>query len=139
MSIKGIDGQIMVARTAEVSQNQNLANARRGEIHQDQVALQGQAEDLHETQTVSRSEEPEQVGIQQEDRRSDPGDRRRHRDRRKDGEKDDAAELSAGFGESHKIDIKIQRYESSASAGGPTGQAPAPTTMLQSLEQWSPS
>ena len=105
MSIKGIDNQIMVARTAEVSQNSNLQNARRGELNQAQVAVQGQLEEAQETHTVVRTESAEQTEIRDGGGgQNGPGGQ--PNPRRKQDAPDDG-DLPAGFGEARRIDIKI--------------------------------
>ena len=105
MSIKGIDNQIMVARTAEVSQNNNLQNARRGELNQAQVAVRGQLEDAQETRTVVRTDSAEQTEIR-DGGGGEPGAESQSQGRRKEKAPSDG-DLPAGFGEPRKIDIKI--------------------------------
>lgn len=110
MSIKGIDTQIMVARTAEMSRDSSVQN-RRGELSQNQLAVQNQAQDAQDTHRVGRTEEADQVEIRRDKEREESGERRRRRDRRRGDRREPAkgsdGQLSAGFGGEHKIDIKV--------------------------------
>lgn len=109
MSIKGVDAQIMVARTAEFSKD-NTAEARRGELFQNSMAAQGKELEAQGGRTVARTEDIEQVEIRNDERRRGGEDRRKN-DRRRQGGRRQAAvsdgELPAGVGQQHKIDIKI--------------------------------
>lgn len=113
MSIKGIDAQIMVTRTAEASKDIS-AELRKGELFQNQIAVQGRSQDEQETRMVVRTEQAEQAEIRQRENERVKNERRQQRDRRKGdrrGSRGERApsdgELPAGYAAEHKIDIKV--------------------------------
>lgn len=66
MSIKGIDAQIMITRTADIMR-ENTAVQKKPEVTQDYLAVQAKANDAHDQKRVSRKTEPELPKLRAED------------------------------------------------------------------------
>ena len=105
MSIKGIDAQMMVTRSAEAARS-SAQSTHKNELFQNQMSALGKAQDNQESRTVVKTDKPEQAGINRDGEggagayQDAPGQKKR--------KKDDPNELlSAGFAAEHKIDIKI--------------------------------
>ena len=66
MSIKGIDTQIMVTRTADIMRD-NIAAQKKPEITQDYLAVQAKVNEAHDQKRVSRKSEVELPKLRAED------------------------------------------------------------------------
>lgn len=107
MSIKGIDAQIMVTRTAELSK-ESSNQIKRNELMQDYMSVQGRLMEEHEKQMVTGLQEAQEAVIQREREGSRGGADPEERDRRSGSSLSDqelAEELDGG--EDHLIDIKV--------------------------------
>jgi len=65
MSIKGIDGQIMLAKVTELTRDTN-SQLRKNELMQDYMSIQGKLLEEHREQAVTEREEAQRVAIQRE-------------------------------------------------------------------------
>ncbi len=104
MSIKGIENQIMVTRTAELSKDTS-AQLKRGELSQQNFAENVKAAGEHAQKSVTRTEQSMGAQIHPDSESGDtyqPGGGGKRRERApSDGE------LSVGSDEEHIIDIKV--------------------------------
>lgn len=108
MSIKGIDAQIMVTRTADIMR-ENIAVQKKPEVTQNYLAVQAKANEAHDQKRVSRKTEVEMPKLRTEDGGGGSGGAAggSHSKRGKDGRDGRFEDEALVPAEDHVIDIKV--------------------------------
>lgn len=107
MSIKGIDAQIMVTRTADIMR-ENIAVQKKPEVTQNYLAVQAKANEAHDQKRVARKTETEMPKLHTEDGGGGGGAAGGgHARSGKEGHESHFEEEALVPAEEHVIDIKV--------------------------------
>ncbi len=113
MSIKGIDNQMMITRTAELAKDAT-SQLKRGELAQDYLAVQAKALAEHEQGVVQKAQKPHEALIQKDKQGSQQQGQGRQGGGAQADEGEDEGEnllaadrLAMPKGEMRTIDIKV--------------------------------